>query len=150
MKAHFENPKGFILDDLIDGESSGEFMFRLNLDSPLTYHDGKGGKIQPNRKYITDLGSVPKPLQTFVAPDKYKLSFLFHDSAWEHGGLWYCAPGYEEYVFIPTSRRSSNRLLKAMIPVEAAMIEDIMPDEARRDSRHIKLGFTRRRPRHER
>jgi len=156
MKAYFDNPLGF---DLKPTEQDGYFLFTLNLDSPLTYHDGNGGKLQPNRRYKTDLGSIPKVLQVFVAPDKYKLAFLFHDSVWDHGGIWYCAPGYEEYSFVPISRRASNRRLRDMIIAEAAMHEDITPDEARRDAAHIKLGtdigavwafLTRRRPRYER
>ena len=164
MKPHLENVQGYTLVKTGDksnalGERAAEYLFTLDLVNPLTFHDGKGGKYQPNRKYKSDMGTIPKLLQRIVAKDKYLLSFLFHDSCWEHGGVWYCAPGYETYAFVKMNRTTSNRLLKDMVLVEGKLYEGIKPAELKRDAKWIKAAvdlyafwarISRRVPRHKR
>lgn len=173
MKPHFENVMGWSIVKAGTGKNSAgemvaQYIFTLK-DPALTYHDEKGGKIQPNRKYdgvrkivarlLTDMGSIPKILQFLIPKDKYLLSFFFHDSAWEHGGIWYCYPGCDTFVFVEMSRMESNKLLKEMVLVEGKMDENIKPGTLKREARWIKkavdlaavwAGTTRKMPRHKR
>jgi hypothetical protein len=142
MKARFGNVLGYKLGLLgmkkgLFGTLSAEYLFTLDLSDPLTFHDDKGGRYQPNRKYTTDMGSIPKPLQLLIPKDKYLLSFFFHDSEWAHGGIWYCPAGCDEFVFIETSKKQSNQRLKKMVLVEGAMYS-VRPGTLKREARWIK------------
>jgi hypothetical protein len=88
------------------------------------------------------MGSVPKILQFIlrIPKDKYLLSFINHDSAWEHGGIWYCPPGCELYGFVPMSLYATNRMLAEMIPAEGEMDDRIGDFEAKRDAFLVRFG----------
>ena len=174
MIARFENVQGYNLVKAgtgknAAGEMVAQYLFTLKKKNPLTYHDGKGGKMQPNRKYdgvgkvvarlLTDMGTIPKILQLLIPKDKYLLSFFYHDSAWEHGGIWYCAPGFETYSFVEMGRMEANRLLRDMVLIEGAMDKTIKPGTLKREARWIKravdlaafwFAIKRRTPRHKR
>ena len=127
------------------GDKAAEYDFTLDPVAPLTYHDGRGGKYQPNRHYTrqakddtTDMGSIPKCLQWLIAKDKYLLAFIYHDSAWEHEGVWYCPPGYEHYIFQRMTLYESNAMLQRMVVADAAGDPLIGFREAQRDAWLIK------------
>ncbi len=60
--------------------------------TPLTWVDATGAHWRPNWYALTDWGSVPAVLQ-MACPKDSCIGFLFHDSAYEHGGLWWSRSG---------------------------------------------------------
>jgi len=145
LKAYFENPQGYDCPKLYEGKNSiGElsaiYDFTLDPVAPITWHDGLGGRYQPNKHYSTDYGSIPKWLQPWIPKDRYLMSFLFHDSACEHEGMWYAAPGETVFVFVEMSRKEANAMLREMVLVEGALCEEIEPGKLKRDAKWIQYG----------
>jgi len=143
MIAHFINPYGY---DLVKVGSARTllgrkaiYQLRLHPTDPLTYVDRVGLKYQPNQSYETDMGSVPWALRWLCDKDKYLLSFLFHDSAWEHGAVWACSPDVDgPYQPMPMTRKESNVMLAEMVRIEGQQMLGIPATEYGRDSRLIK------------
>jgi hypothetical protein len=110
---NFINPKGYWL--VKDEEKStwwkAIYDFSLVLHAPLTFHDGSGRAITPNRHYLTDMGSIPRfpPILQAVVPKDRFLGFFHHDSGYEFGGL------HVDGVFTPMTRRQIDDLLFDMI-----------------------------------
>ena len=100
--------------------------FRLAPEHPLTFVDRFGDEWQPDRhEEETDLGSEPPPLRSWFPHDEHPLSYLFHDSACRHAGLWWRVVGAPEaapFVFLPVSRREADYKLRAeWMPTESAL-----------------------------
>lgn len=120
----FENPRGFDLGKLRD-ERRGFILapltiweFRLDPEHPLTYITKQGLRIQPDRHVAeTDMGSIPAILQPWISPSRFLLSYLFHDSAYHHHGL-YVLVHRHGYVYDPMTRKAADQLLREMIRVE--------------------------------
>ena len=114
------------------------YEFDLNPDTPLTYHDHNGLFWQPDRHYITDLGSVPALVQWLPYPriskdGTFVLPFLIHDSAYqapEDGGrgLYVSELFQGPYRWRPMTRLEADRMLEQMVRavggrcVESALI----------------------------
>lgn len=66
------------------------YEFRLDARAPLTLWlwSSYPQLIQPNRKYTTDLGSIPRGVQPLIPKDSFIKSFLLHDSGYKFGGMW--------------------------------------------------------------
>ena len=67
--------------------------------------------IQPDKHFFTDMGSVPEALQAIVPKDLHLPSFILHDSACGHKGLWYADALQGPYIFRRISSREAARLL---------------------------------------
>lgn len=95
------------------------FEFTNNPDNPLTC-ELRGNLYRPDNHFFTDMGSVPKALQLlcpkWFAKDRYPLSYIYHDSAYRHGGHWVAAPG--NWHFIPMTRKQVDNVLREMIILE--------------------------------
>ncbi len=61
------------------------YDFRLHHVRPLSFFDYQGRTIKPKSRYLTDFGSIPRPVQAIITPNR--ISYLFHDSGYKSGGL---------------------------------------------------------------
>ena len=122
--AHFINRQGYELDKVRSERYMLIFpkaIYEFNLDAkdPLTFVLDTGVMLQPDRHMAeTDLGSIPVPLQPFFPKDEFLLSYLFHDSAYKHGGLYVRKPGDADYTFEAMNRDDIDGLLRMMIKAE--------------------------------
>lgn len=96
--------------------------FRLVPAHALGFENAQG-RWQPDRhEEETDLGSIPPPLRGWYPQDEFPLSYIFHDSACGHGGLWLRPPGAREYQFEALTRAEADRRLRdEWIPAEVAL-----------------------------
>ena len=69
----------------------------LNRIRPLTYFDKKLGlfvrpcspaQLEAGTHFLTDLGSVPPPVQSFFPSAEAPYAYFFHDRGYQYGGLW--------------------------------------------------------------
>ena len=72
----------------------------LNRRRPLTYFDKKLGlfvrpcspaQLEAGAHFLTDLGSVPPPVQSFFPSAEAPYAYFFHDQGYRYGGLWVSA-----------------------------------------------------------
>ena len=90
--------------------------FQVNLRNPITWVDRDGMHWQPDRhENETDLGSIPPPLRSCFPQDEYEPGYVFHDSAYRHGGLYASVSLDGPYGFVPVSRRFADDLLADII-----------------------------------
>lgn len=101
---HYENKKAI-------------YEYTANEKTPLTFVDFEGMKIRPDNHFFSDMGSVPPVLQAIpgFAKDRHLFPFLFHDSAYTHGGLWIKTKWETDFRFIILPRRQVDELLVHMI-----------------------------------
>jgi hypothetical protein len=103
--------------------SNGSTIYRFKLDeaAPLTYYCGSWF-WQPNRKYLTDMGSIPDGLQIFpqLHKDRYLLSYMFHDCGYAFKGLHSCERVDGCYKFTPLTRAQVDEMLFDMLQAEGA------------------------------
>jgi len=117
------NPSGYTLRDTGQFETGflpwikvRRYEFVLSRRIPLTFWSQTRGKyIRPDRHGYTDMGTVPLVLQWAVQKDAFLVSFIFHDSAWREGGLYFSDAYGGPYIFQAMHRSDSNALLKEMI-----------------------------------
>jgi hypothetical protein len=64
------------------------YLFRQDLQDPLTYHSTNGVQLRPKNEMETDLGSVPVVFQLVIAKDQFIYSYFLHDSGYEDHGMW--------------------------------------------------------------
>jgi hypothetical protein len=97
------------------------YEFTNNRRNPLTCQFGLT-LYRPDHHFFTDLGSIPLWLQTklpkYFAKDRYPLSYLFHDSAYRHKGVWIFANGVWEFRSV--TRKQADELLYEMLLIEGA------------------------------
>ena len=55
--------------------------------------------VRPDDNFLSDLGSVPECLQLVISKDLHNPSFLIHDYACIHKGLWFSSTLDGVYVF---------------------------------------------------
>lgn len=122
MKARFINKEGY---SLVKDEhaSNGKIVYRFKLDevTPLTYYCGSWF-WQPNKKYLTDMGSIPVALQVFpqLHKDRYLLSYMFHDSGYAFKGLYSSGRHDGQFTFFPKTRAEIDEMLFDMLQAEGA------------------------------
>jgi len=92
-KMRFENPEGFSLryDTALSNWWDTIYEFRLNPVHPLIFVAGNGDRYQPDRRYHTNLGSVPRIppfIRAIIPKDRFPDGFCMHDSGYAFGGLW--------------------------------------------------------------
>lgn len=66
--------------------------FKLDAGAPLTFVLPDGTEIEPDKHFLTDLGSIPTPVQVWIPKDDC-LAYMLHDSGYRDGGLWVREPG---------------------------------------------------------
>lgn len=90
--------------------------FTLDPVSPLTWQDRQGGYWQPDRHEMeTDLGSIPPPLRSWFPQDQFEPAYCLHDSAYNHGGMYFSTRLDGPYEFREVSRRWSDDMLADVI-----------------------------------
>jgi hypothetical protein len=95
------------------------YEFTNHKNDPLTC---KMGLIlyRPDRHFYTDLGSVPKTFQKLLprwfAKDRFAKSYIFHDSAYKHKGVWVNVNG--KWEFRALTRKQADEMLYEMILLE--------------------------------
>lgn len=96
------------------------FEFTNDPRQPLTYDDSVL-LMRPDNHFMTDLGSVPRFLQKAVPiwfdRARFPKSYIFHDSAYLHGGHW-CGVKGHGFKFTPMTRKKVDELLRDMILAE--------------------------------
>lgn len=90
--------------------------FQLHRLHPLTWVDRNGMHYQPDRhEQETDLGSIPPPLRARFPQDEYEPAYVFHDSAYRHGGLYTSVTLDGPYKFTRMTRKEADDLLADII-----------------------------------
>jgi hypothetical protein len=91
------------------------FEFTSEAVAPLSYETDTGRMIRPDRHFFTDGGSVPLLAESLIQRDAFLPAYLFHDSAYEHGGLFECPQGSDIFTFRPYTRAEADELLRQQI-----------------------------------
>ena len=110
----FVNQQGYSLVKIPQTDPA-VYDFTLNAEKPLTFIHPDGWRLQSDRHFQTDMGSIPKRLQRFLPKDKFLLSFSMHDSAYGHGGLFIAGQDDSEFVFWRMTRREIDDLFCLML-----------------------------------
>lgn len=91
------------------------YLFENDLIKPLTYHHPDGYTMRPDKKFKTDMGSVPLFLQSLIpvifAKDKWLKAYILHDSAFCHKGLWFAKHDPRRYSFCEMKEKAVDDLL---------------------------------------
>lgn len=113
MTPHFQNTTGFSLtyDAAHSSWWTTVYEFALDPVAPLTFLDRNGDAWEPNRRYHTDQGSIPRfpPFVRMLIPKDRFLGFYLHDSGYVFGGLW------KHGAFRVMTRKQVDDLLYDMI-----------------------------------
>lgn len=112
----FTNKTGYSLFKLRDERyaflfSKAIYEFTLDPDDPLTYTFPDGRRLRPDRHCETDMGSTPHLLRLFFPKDRFLLSYIFHDSAYRHGGLFMAKPTSCIFEFVEMTRKQKDLFL---------------------------------------
>jgi hypothetical protein len=100
------------------------YDFRLSVVHPLTYDDGTR-LIQPDRHFVTDMGSVPLMLQPLIPKDRFLLSYIFHDSCYKHHGYWARSKhDGARWGFVPCQREDADLMLREMAHSEGGCVSN--------------------------
>ena len=96
------------------------YEFTASLEWPLTYIDACECSWQPDRHFLTDMGSIPRIVQGLpgLGKDDRLCSYLLHDSAYVHGGLWRSPCTTFGYSFHALTKAEADRLLYYMLRAE--------------------------------
>lgn len=90
------------------------YEFTLHDKWPLMFIHPDGRIFQPDRHFLTDMGSVPRILQGVVPKDRF-IGFYLHDSAYRFKGLWVSNNGGMSFRFEEMLRVEVDELLRIMI-----------------------------------
>ena len=77
-----------------------------------------GTLIQIGKDIETDQGSVPVPLQPYIAKDSFQCSFINHDSGYILGGMWIKPVGFHKFYFHAMTRADVDKMLFIMVLAE--------------------------------
>lgn len=89
--------------------------FKLHPQHPIVWVNTKG-HWQPDRhEEETDLGSTPPPIRSCFPQDQYEPGYIFHDSAYKHGGLYHSVFLDGPYKFKSLTRSEADDLLADII-----------------------------------
>lgn len=94
-------------------------IYEITIDrkNPLVYVDEAGAWWMTDRHYTTDFGSIPPPLQSIPGMDRerHRFPYLFHDSAYQEGGLWKSLDSGRTWRFHELARVEADKMLSEMI-----------------------------------
>jgi hypothetical protein len=110
---------GFDLIDLpletgfLGGQTpTGKFL--INRENPLVWRQSDGTLLMPPDGFPTDGGSVrPIVIQHWIAKDRFRPAFLFHDGIFQTRHLWVKRPG-QKWEWVEVSLIDANALLRTM------------------------------------
>lgn len=100
--------------------SKAIYEFSLLQPSPLTWRDEAGWWRPDQHEARTDLGSIPPPLRGALPHDQFPRSYVFHDSAWRHGGLWFAPTIFGPWGFCDLTKCEANAMLRRWVHAEGA------------------------------
>ena len=120
---YWENAvNGFILDAEYPHNwcwlwSQNVYHVVVNPAKPLIYHAKNGTQYRTGWAYLTDMGSVPVPLQGIpgLSKDGFLPAYLFHDFACDSAGLYASVDDGKTWAFMALTRRQCDDLLSDMI-----------------------------------
>jgi len=87
------------------------YEFWLDPVAPITFFDGVN-YWQPDRHFRCDGASIPPPLHGLPGYNPWQATgFIWHDSAYIHGGLWRRGHPGAPYAFVALSRLEADELM---------------------------------------
>jgi len=109
----FINIEGYSLTAVREMSAWWMTVCEFHLKDPALAFLCKGEyRVEPNRHYFTDMGSVGRLLGLAIPKDRYLLAFLLHDSGYTFGGFWI------DGGFVKFTRKQVDDLLYYMILVD--------------------------------
>jgi len=88
------------------------FDYQENPGYPLIYTDTQGNQYSLDRHFETDGGSIPSLCQTIpfanLNPFNFPRAYLFHDSAYQYGGLYIKYAGETGFKFRLMTRKETD------------------------------------------
>jgi len=119
MSWRFDNPEGYTLRKIDGTKNPIRYDFQLDFTDPLTLVDTvNGSRIQPDRHAVTDMGSIPTWLQPIIGKDRFLITWLLHDSGYQHGGLYISAGAGKPYEFCPMTRLELDQVMLVGLEAE--------------------------------
>jgi hypothetical protein len=94
------------------------YEFTLSDLHPLTFRTPGHWHYRPDRHFVTDMGSIPRPLQLLFPKDEFLLSYLFHDSLCLHRKQFVSASLDGEYRPARMDSVEAARQLRTQIRAE--------------------------------
>lgn len=98
---------------------------------PLTFITPFELHIQPDKHFPHDMGSVPAFAQILFPKDRFLASYLFHDSGYDHKGLWFrnvaglsAAPS--DWAFLPPAIFQADRDQFAFVPLARDCLDQML------------------------
>ena len=106
----------------IPGTDPALYDVTLDDDWPLTLLcEDTGWRYQPDRHEVTDMGSIPRILQSIIPKDRFLLTWLTHDSGYQKGGLYVSTSKGEPFVFVSMPRARIDALMLEGIVAEGCL-----------------------------
>jgi hypothetical protein len=116
MQPAILNPRGFSLCDRERVRwgrlwAVTRYTYLADAVAPLTCFDGCA-YWRPDNRFRCDGASIPPPLHGLPGYGPHDaLGYVFHDSAYIHGGLWRAEPNVGVYVFTKLTRAEADRMM---------------------------------------
>lgn len=105
-------------------------LFDYSYTEPeLVYIDKDGVQYEMDHHFDTDGGSIPPPLRLIpfahLDPFNFPRAYLYHDCAYQYGGLYMKYPGEEVFKFRLMTRKQVDDMLESMLPYDGATKYDV-------------------------
>jgi hypothetical protein len=110
--------------------NTGMLWYRITLfdyttgKDKLTFKDKKGVEYRLDNHFETDGGSIPPCLRLLpfahLDPFNFTRTYLYHDCAYQFGGLYIKYPGEEKFKFRLMTRKEANDLLATTLKYDNA------------------------------
>ena len=130
MTSHFINRHGYALKPTPQFTpgflfAGGRRIYEFTLDyfDPLTFYDADTQLfVQPDRHGFSDMGTISRLCQLVVPKDQFIDSFVMHDSACVHHGLYIARLSTGPFLFHPMHSHEVHALLGRMVHAEGGTI----------------------------
>ena len=106
------------------------FDYRYNSTDELIFRDDINILYEMDHHFQTDGGSIPPLVRMFpgihLDPFNFPRAYLYHDCAFQYGGLYIKYPGETVFRFRLMTRKQANALLEALLPWDGATKYDVI------------------------
>ena len=96
---------------------------------PVTFTDDDGIAYQMDHHFNTDGGSIPFIVRVcpgvHLDPFNFPRAYLFHDCAYQFGGLYIKYPSEKEFLFRLMTKQDVDKLLLKLLPFDGATKADV-------------------------
>lgn len=115
------------------------YVYNADPIEPCTFHcrpdNGPEVEIQPNKHFVTDMGSIPKALDWLFPKDRF--NYFPHDSGYEERGLWIrrkappienmvvCVDKDNNFSFLPATALEYSEHYR-YVPLEREVIDRLL------------------------